>query len=319
MDEELEEFAERVLYLAKRSFPEQEIFAEEYAVEKFLAGVKEKTAALTVMERRVKTLDEAISLMKIAITNIHTIYGDKTPKTVAVVENDLQQQVVKIISNLQQSANPTVAAVRPVDQHQHSRKPVIWYNDLPYFGNREGRCYICNGDHLVKHCLSKEKDTIYSPKRSPRKFKSNGRSPTASPRSSMQWSSIKRSLRDDHRGYRDSRHDSSPSLYYKESPRQGKYFYSPDYYKSECRYILYGPPSPRDSCGYRDDRHYYRSDKHRSIDLHNYSPRRYRDESHEGKYHHPNSPYSRKEVKFDLPPTVVRVTSTQTDESGDRL
>ena len=89
--EELEEFAERALEMATdgypRALPET---VEQIATDAFLRGCKARTAALTAMNLRPETLDQAIQLVKNAVSNQKALSqtGDRKVRQVHFEEND---------------------------------------------------------------------------------------------------------------------------------------------------------------------------------------------------------------------------------------
>jgi hypothetical protein len=112
-DESLEKYLYRIQKMLSDAFPEgAEDMREMIGVDRFLAGCRDKAAALTAMDKHPSSLDEAYKLVRSAIYSRRAILGKKVQaRQVIIAESD-----DPYFSNVYPEVFPDEAAVRTISK-----------------------------------------------------------------------------------------------------------------------------------------------------------------------------------------------------------
>ena len=109
-DESLEEFSQRVHFLAMDGWPEAgEITQQQIAVENFLIGCRDKRAAEVIMEREPQTIYEAQVMVKSNINNHRALFGSRSSSQRVAFVDELDQERLDV-RNAQTSTAPSSPA-----------------------------------------------------------------------------------------------------------------------------------------------------------------------------------------------------------------
>jgi hypothetical protein len=152
--ESIDDYAETVRRLTARGFPGvEEKTRESLATDAFLQGCKDKSAALTVMNKKPKSLDKALRAMHKIQQNAKSIGKNITFHTRAVTFNDQHQQPTpspskqyseEIVATLTEALKRAFGSVKPA-MNQGNGSPRIQH-----------ACFRCGEHgHIARNCPQK--------------------------------------------------------------------------------------------------------------------------------------------------------------------
>ena len=142
--EDIETFADRVYALTLKGYPEAgECTVQSLAVDFFIQGCKDKTAAWNAVERSPTTLPEAVQYVKTATTNAKLLgvrVSSYTARQVTFdvgpdgspLENELQEATTEMTKNVRNLSEVTRGVLTMPDTISHTIRNVI-HSELQEF------------------------------------------------------------------------------------------------------------------------------------------------------------------------------------------
>ncbi len=184
-DESLEEFSQRVHFLAMDGHPEAgESTQQQIAVESFLIGCKEKRAAEVVMEREPKTIYEAQIMVKTNVNNHKALFGTRanTQRQVAFAKDSGEYS--REVRNVQSAPQPAETPAKADDTLQGLQADVRAMKQTHETDMKEMKAALNTITTLVKHQAGRPAWT--SPQSSGTPPPSPGRRSPGSPRGRLE-------------------------------------------------------------------------------------------------------------------------------------
>lgn len=125
-DETLEEFSQRVHFLAMDGWPEAgDITQQQIAVEAFLIGCRDKRAAEVVMEREPRTIYEAQVMVKTNINNHKALFGSRSSSQRVAFVDELDQERLDVRNAQTSTSQPGSPARAKLDPNLAKLKEEI--------------------------------------------------------------------------------------------------------------------------------------------------------------------------------------------------